>query len=163
MCKVSSIIDSGPRSCLPLLFFFVHVTSTAQRSLSNVDTSQRVLSQLLFEPIPAVWRYVLFFNFVSFQNNQLTTPPSLEPVFRILRFLWTNVRFSHQTKKKQTNFSIFVVSREWPGHQVLLVLTDFFNFSRNDVTGQCLRVAEGESSPQSPPAGAFLLKKEKKK
>ena len=55
------------------------------------------------------------------------------------------------------NFSIFVVSREWPGHQVLLVLTDFFNFSRNDVTGQCLRVAEGQSSPQSPPAGAILL------
>ena len=31
-------------------------------------------------------------------------------------------------------------------------------FSRNDVSGQCLRGAEGESSPQSPPAGAFLLK-----
>ena len=46
-------------------------------------------------------------------------------------------------------------------HQVLLVLTDFFNFSRNDVTGQCLRGAEGESSPQSPPAGAFLQKKKK--
>ena len=32
-------------------------------------------------------------------------------------------------------------------------------FSRNDISGQCLRGAEGESSPQSPPAGAFLLKK----
>ena len=32
-------------------------------------------------------------------------------------------------------------------------------FSRNDVSGQCLRGAEGESSPQSPPAGAFLHKK----
>ena len=31
-------------------------------------------------------------------------------------------------------------------------------FSRNDVSGQCLRGAEGESSPQSPPAGAFLQK-----
>ena len=41
---------------------------------------------------------------------------------------------------------------------MLLVLTDFFNFSRNDVTGQCLRGAECESSPQSPPAGAFLQK-----
>ena len=36
-------------------------------------------------------------------------------------------------------------------------------FSRNDVSGQCLRGAEGESSPQSPPAGAFLLKKKRKK
>ena len=36
-------------------------------------------------------------------------------------------------------------------------------FSRKDVSGQCLRGAEGESSPQSPPAGAFLLKKRKKK
>ena len=36
-------------------------------------------------------------------------------------------------------------------------------FSRNDVSGQCLRGAEGESSPQSPPAGAFLLKKKKKR
>ena len=35
-------------------------------------------------------------------------------------------------------------------------------FSRNDVSGQCLRGAEGESSPQSPPAGAFLKKKRKK-
>ena len=32
-------------------------------------------------------------------------------------------------------------------------------FSRKDVSGQCLRGAEGESSPQSPPAGAFLKKK----
>ena len=31
-------------------------------------------------------------------------------------------------------------------------------FSRNDISGQCLRGAEGESSPQSPPAGALLLK-----
>ena len=30
------------------------ISSTAQRNFSNVDTSQRVLSQLLFEPIPAV-------------------------------------------------------------------------------------------------------------
>ena len=36
-------------------------------------------------------------------------------------------------------------------------------FSRNDISGQCLRGAEGESSPQSPPAGAFLFQKEKKK
>ena len=35
----------------------------------------------------------------------------------------------------------------------------FHIFSRNDVSGQCLRGAEGESSPQSPPAGAFLKKK----
>ena len=39
------------------------------------------------------------------------------------------------------------------------------NFSYNfvstfgKVSGQCLRGAEGESYPQSPPAGAFLLKK----
>ena len=39
-------------------------------------------------------------------------------------------------------------------------------FSRNDVSGQRFREAEGEASPQSPPAGALLLllqKKEKKK
>ena len=32
-------------------------------------------------------------------------------------------------------------------------------FSRNDVSGQRFREAEGEASPQSPPAGALLLKK----
>ena len=32
-------------------------------------------------------------------------------------------------------------------------------FSRNDISGQRFRGAEGESSPQSPPAGALLLKK----
>merc|ERR1711904_244153 len=36
-------------------------------------------------------------------------------------------------------------------------------FSRNDISGQCLRGAEGESSPQSPPAGAFLFQKKEKK
>ena len=36
-------------------------------------------------------------------------------------------------------------------------------FSRNDISGQCLRGAEGESSPQSPPAGAFLQKKRRKR
>ena len=41
----------------------------------------------------------------------------------------------------------------------LFVYPLFHIFSRNDVSGQCLRGAEGESSPQSPPAGAFLLKK----
>ena len=30
-------------------------------------------------------------------------------------------------------------------------------FSRNDVSGQRFREAEGEASPQSPPAGALLL------
>ena len=84
--------------------FFVPVSSTAQRSFSNVDTSQRVLSQLFFEPIPAVWRYVSFFNFVSFQNNLLTTPPSLEPVSRTLRFLWTNVRLSHKPRTNKRTF-----------------------------------------------------------
>ena len=32
-------------------------------------------------------------------------------------------------------------------------------FSRNDVSGKRFREAEGEASPQSPPAGALLLKK----
>ena len=36
-------------------------------------------------------------------------------------------------------------------------------FSRNDVSGQRFREAEGEASPQSPPAGALLLKKGGKK
>ena len=162
MCKVSSIIDSGPRSCLPLLSIFVPVSSTAQRRFSNVDTSQRLLSQLLFEPIPAVWRYVLLFNFVSFQNNLLTTPPSLEPVSRILRFLWTNVRFSHKPRKNKRTFRSLLFHVNGPGTRCSLFSRIFFNFSRNDVTGQCLRVAEGQSSPQSPPAGAFLLKKKKK-
>ena len=35
-------------------------------------------------------------------------------------------------------------------------------FSRNDVSGQRFREAEGEASPQSPPAGALLLLQKKK-
>ena len=36
-------------------------------------------------------------------------------------------------------------------------------FSRNDASGKRFREAEGEASPQSPPAGALLLKKKEKK
>ena len=45
-----------------------------------------------------------------------------------------------------------------------LFVHSLFNifFSRNDIFNQRFRGAEGESSPQSPPAGAFLLKKKKK-
>ena len=61
----------------------------------------------------------------------------------------------------QTNFSIFVVSREWPGHQVLLVLTDFFIFSRNDFTGS----ASGRLRERHPLSlhlrARFFLKKKK--
>ena len=39
----------------------------------------------------------------------------------------------------------------------------FQTFSRSDPLRQRFRGAEGESSPQSPPAGAFLLKKRKRK
>ena len=38
----------------------------------------------------------------------------------------------------------------------------FQTFSRSDPLRQRFRGAEGESSPQSPPAGAFLLKKRKR-
>ena len=45
-----------------------------------------------------------------------------------------------------------------------LFVHSLFNifFSRNDFFNQRFRGAEGESYPQSPPAGAFLLKKEKR-
>ena len=85
-------------------------------------------------------------NDPSFSRTSISNPP-----------LPLNQRpILSQTKKKQTNFSIFVVSREWPGHQVLLVLTDFFNFSRNDVTGRACR---GASTGVSPPRWAHFSQK----
>ena len=87
-------------------------------------------------------------NYPSFSRTSISNPP-----------LPLNQRpILSQTKKKQTNFSIFVVSREWPGHQVLLVLTDFFNFSRNDATGEFCRRAPTGGLPSR---GAHIFKKRK--
>ena len=71
-------------------------------------------------------------------------------------------------------FSILVVSREWPGHQVLLVLMDFFNVSRDDIFGGPKKKRKrkknifggpcrGASIGVSPPRWAHSFKKKEKK
>ena len=91
--------------------------------------------------------------------KQLKFSLSFDPFFFFDPFLSFFFRRGVLNFEIQTNFSFFVISREWPGHQVLLVLTDFFNFSRNDVTGRACR---GASTGVSPPRWAHFSFKKKK-
>ena len=76
----------------------------------------------------------------------------------LLEKVWNKNANSSEFFSQNSEFS----ANFWFVIRDLFVHPLFHIFSRNDVSGQCLRGAEGESSPQSPPAGAFLLKKKEK-
>ena len=62
------------------------------------------------------------------------------------------VFFFTELLQRRDLYDIFASARQGP----FCPFTFQYFFSRNDVFNQRFRGAEGESSPQSPPAGAFL-------
>ena len=95
---------------------------------------------------------------VSDGLSSSTSPSSLCDYFACCSLPLRYVDFFTELLQRRDLYDIFASARQGP----FCPFTFPIFFSRNDISGQCLRGAEGESYPQSPPAGALLLKKKKK-
>ena len=147
-----------------------------QGPLSVVDDNQKVVGALSVVGATKMPKFMKFlFLLKSLYDKWYSSPPKRAKYLflrssciffvstwarRFSRYFWRRSDFCAFLLPSYFFEQIVFISSGFNHQGRDLFVHSLFNFfSRNDVFNQRFRGAEGESYPQSPPAGALLLKK----